>query len=649
MYQNFVSWLIFRLIFSVLEHKNSLNPKKISFSFSIIFVSVSLSAQVYYFESTNPGILCFSEMSFIDIPRENLFYTNGKYYCKPYHDDEDKKYYVYTDKRGVYQIGANLKKGNKLEIDSFRVTKNIDHVFLETKKIHDISDHFVHKYIPRSTLHEEELVIQEKPLNKKSSLFIDLYNPTRNSSPITLSIGTSKIDTTLAAYQKIRISASVNTSTNKKLDLSVLAMKAPVCIVQYGISNKNTVFFPDSEFSTHVYDNPSYLNKKYFIKRIKLNEEYQFFHIEKGELKKLSPQKKSERFKNLIFVKNSAIKEPVLKNAKEIDTAAYDFLVVYDSQFQHNIKDIRSIIKSIDQEATIFSIDAQDIYNFYSNGQPSEQAIKKYLYKTKPQNLLLIGNPDNSKNKEIGYIPTFTYKQYETGSIYVSDYAYCYFDNPYEPSIAVGRLPFRSEIYLKNYIKKVRLYLDRADNFNSTMLIDEDIIPKGKKSELLKKDDDSSDIDVTYKFFEKLITNDIIKDINNFHGDNLIHTGHGSITGWGRKGQIDNSDFEKIDDDRFFKLFDMSCWTGLYNYHDKECFAEELLKNKSGAISVVASSKRTPTSIYLPIFKELTENGNEKTIGILLNEVKRKLLEQGKVDIHDIHSFNLLGIPSLPY
>ncbi len=621
---------------------------------AFLIISNSLSAQVHYFEAENPGIFSFSKSHFQKIEKDILYYTNGESYCKPYYSDVDNKYYVYASKKGIYQIGANLNKGRKLDIDSIRVIKNIDHVFLEAKKLYSVTDHSVHKYIPRSTRYKEELVLKEKPLNRKSALFIDLYNPTRKTSHITLKIEDTTIDTTLSPYGKKRISLSTNTPKDKRLNLSLLSIRNPVCIMQYGISNVNTVFFLENDFSTHVFTKSSNFNEEYFnqmskLKGIKVHDEYQFFHIEDGELKVLRQKGESQSFTNLICSKKAIIVEPGLKKVEDIEKQNFDFLVIYDSQFENYIEDVNNLILSINKNANIFSVDAQKIYNTYSFGQPSEESIKKYLKETSPQNLLLIGSPENVHDNNSGYIPTFVNQQFETGSLYVSDYPYAYLSNPYDPIISVGRLPFRSGNYLKKYLEKIYNYIKKVDHSNSIMLIDEEILPKNVKRKLLEADNHYSDIDISHVIFEKWTTNNIIRDINESPGDVLFHTGHGSITGWGNKGQIDDSDFEKISEEKYFKLFDMSCWTGLFSNSDKECFSEELLKKKSGAISIVASSKRTPVRTYLPFFKEFTKNGNGKTIGSLLNEVKKSLLEQDQVDMHDIHSFNLLGIPSLPY
>jgi len=98
-----------------------------------------------------------------------------------------------------------------------------------------------------------------------------------------------------------------------------------------------------------------------------------------------------------------------------------------------------------------------------------------------------------------------------------------------------------------------------------------------------------------------------------------------------------------------FILIDLSCWTGTFAYHKRNCFAENLIKMKNkGAVSTISASGYTQINSYNDITHFFVKNKG-KPIGDILIRMKKNLFRTNKISLDDIHAYNLLGIPTLKY
>jgi len=161
---------------------------------------------------------------------------------------------------------------------------------------------------------------------------------------------------------------------------------------------------------------------------------------------------------------------------------------------------------------------------------------------------------------------------------------------------------------------------------------------------------------VSYKNYEE--TNLIVKYLNS---ESLIsflneenprtfqYTGHASYTGWSDHEKVEISNFKSLNVGNDFLLLDLSCWTGTFAYHKRNCFSENLLGLKDkGAVSIISSSGYTEISNYENITNFFIENKGEK-MGTLLMNMKKSLFRDKKISLDDLHAYNLLGIITLKY
>jgi predicted outer membrane repeat protein len=284
-------------------------------------------------------------------------------------------------------------------------------------------------------------------------------------------------------------------------------------------------------------------------------------------------------------------------------------------------------------------IDPDDIYDEFSFGNKSPQAVKEFLqyakanWKIGPKFVLLGADSSYDPRGYLGFgdwdiAPS---KLIDTGLMETaSDDWFVDFDNDGLPELAVGRLPARSVEEASAMVRKIINY--QASNMSEEMLLVADL------SDTFDFARANADLKVLIP--SNLRVNEIdrgnldpakarsllMEAIN--RGQKVVnYSGHGSVTLW-RGGLLTNEDaplMENVDHPSLFIL--MTCLNG-YGYDPiLDSLAESLIKADGGAIAVWSSSGMTDPDDQAAINRALYallfgDNGRNMTLGEVVVKAK---------------------------
>lgn len=280
-----------------------------------------------------------------------------------------------------------------------------------------------------------------------------------------------------------------------------------------------------------------------------------------------------------------------------------DLLIITQREYFSTVESLKALRES--QGLSVAVVDIEDIYDEFSFGNHSPQAVKDFSayaarsWKKKPRFVLLAGDASFDPKNYMGlggydHVPT---KLLDT--VYMetaSDDWFADFDNDGVPELAVGRLPFRNAAEASMMIAKivgyeqsspseeVLLVADSNDGFDFEQASAELIgtIPTGLKVNQINRGTDTA-----------AAKSRLMDAVN--RGQKLVnYAGHGSVTQW-RGNLLVNEDAAQMKNtDRLSVFVMMTCLNGYFDDPALDSLAESLLKaERGGAVAVWSSSGMT--------------------------------------------------------
>ena len=306
-----------------------------------------------------------------------------------------------------------------------------------------------------------------------------------------------------------------------------------------------------------------------------------------------------------------------------------DLLIITHRDFAGSLGNLKSLRQS--QGLSVAVVDVEDVYDEFSYGDKTPQAVKDFLvyaksnWKKAPRYLLLVGDASLDPKNYLGYgdsdyVPT---KLIDTQNMETaSDDWLTDFTGDGVEDLATGRLPVRTAQEAAAMINKIVSYdsaarsesillvADRNDgyNFESSNSLLRGLIPAGLRVEEIDRG----------RLDDAAAKSMLIESIN--RGQKIVnYTGHGSVEIW-RGNLLTNDDALSLTNARGLSLFvTMTCLNGYYQDPVLDSLAESLMKAAGGgAIAVWASSGMTEPGGQIVINQELYRtifNSAPRTLG----------------------------------
>ncbi|HXI88430.1 MAG TPA: C25 family cysteine peptidase [Blastocatellia bacterium] len=280
-----------------------------------------------------------------------------------------------------------------------------------------------------------------------------------------------------------------------------------------------------------------------------------------------------------------------------------DFVIITQHAFIDSVGQLKSLREK--QGFSVAVVDIEDVYDEFSYGQKTPQAIRDFLavtassWKKRARYALLFGDASLDPKNYLGLgdfdlVPT---KLIDTTFMETaSDDWLADFNNDGIADLAIGRLPVRTSAEAQLMIEKIIAYessrptdeallvSDRNDGFNfeewSAQLVP--LLPGNVRKIEVKRGQMG---DVAAKAA-------LIDAIN--RGQRVVnYAGHGSANVW-RGNLLNSTDASQLQNQEHLSLFvTMNCLNGYFQDPALESLSESLLKSPGGAVAVWASSSMT--------------------------------------------------------
>jgi hypothetical protein len=331
-----------------------------------------------------------------------------------------------------------------------------------------------------------------------------------------------------------------------------------------------------------------------------------------------------------------------------------DLLVITRREFATSLEPL--VAQRRRQGMAVSVVDIEDVYDEFSFGQKTPQALKDFLsyaatsWKRKPAFMLLAGNASYDPKNYLGFGETDLVPSRLIDTQYMetaSDDWLADFDNDGLPELSVGRLPARTALEAWTMTTKIVAYDDQPA-LESLLLVSDagdtyDFVgtserlrgllpPEARVRSLHRGDTDDARMRLQ-----------LIEAINS--GQRVVnYVGHGSAQSW-RGNVLTNSDVGYlINRDRLSLFVMMTCLNGFQD-SALDSLGEALLKSeRGGAVAVWASSGMTTPEVQAVMNREAYRQlfGG---VRLPLGEVMRRA--KAAVDNPDVRrTWILLGDPT---
>jgi hypothetical protein len=367
--------------------------------------------------------------------------------------------------------------------------------------------------------------------------------------------------------------------------------------------------------------------------------------------------------RTLLAVTHDRNKSPVEILANRPSTWAgsggYDFLVISHPDFVRGIRPLAALRKS--EGLTVGVVDIEDIYDEFSFGEKSPQALKDFLryagkhWSPKPKYVLLVGDASFDPRDYMGfgnqdYVPT---KMVDTFYMETaSDDWFVDVDDDGLPDVAIGRLPVQTKEEADAVISKIVSY-GQCDPVKEALLVADRV------------EQDDYDFEGSSEGLESILPHAVgIRRIFRSHygsdaeareailgsineGPLLVnYVGHGSVGLW-RGDLLTSTDTGGLANEKGLPLFvTMTCFNGFFQAPYMDSLGEALMKApQGGAVAVWASSGLTipeEQSVMNQEFMRLLFDRESLTVGEAARRAKASTTDQ---DVRK--TWILFGDPSM--
>lgn len=349
----------------------------------------------------------------------------------------------------------------------------------------------------------------------------------------------------------------------------------------------------------------------------------------------------------------------------------YDYIIVTYNDFADAVKPLADYRSN--QGYKVLTVKIGDIYNEFSYGVETPQAIKDFLgsayknWSVKPEFVLLIGDATldykdisgYGKNNGVkSYVPAYLYDYPVLGEV-PSDNWFVDVEGDVLPEMKIGRIPAKTPSDVSAVIDKI--------------ISHEESVNKSKRV-LLAADDDLQVFETLSNSIGKLIPVDysvkelyqssyaadfrkgIIDEINSGAAI-LNYTGHGSVVDWTKENAFSSQDTVYLTNKGSYPfVVALNCLNGYFVLPDdgvgggESSIAESfLLASERGAVAVFAASSIGYASEHDPLAKELYGDIFEDgiTLGEVVTRAKETAYNNGKGVPEDVvQTFIFFGDPA---
>ena len=340
----------------------------------------------------------------------------------------------------------------------------------------------------------------------------------------------------------------------------------------------------------------------------------------------------------LVFAGGQALHPDLVKrndpSSWATQKAGFDYLMITSRDFKTNVEPLAQLRRN--QGLTVAVVDVEDLYDEFSFGLHSPQAVHDFLqtavnnWSRKPRYVLLAGDASYDPKNYLGqgstdFVPTrlFDTALMETASDdWLAD-----LDGDGIADLAIGRLPLRTAGDADLMVSKIISYENMAPDPQRNVILVADysfegsssavqgLVPAGVPVQVINR---SSSDDGT-------IHTQIINGIN--QGPRLVnYVGHGSIGVWTGAPVLSTDDASSLTNNSRLSVFVMmTCMNGYFENAYDDSLSEALLRTQGGAVAVWASTGLTEPGGQDLIDQELYRQlfgGAQPTLGYAVLNAK---------------------------
>jgi hypothetical protein len=353
----------------------------------------------------------------------------------------------------------------------------------------------------------------------------------------------------------------------------------------------------------------------------------------------------------------AALRMEVPSSWKQTANAA-DFVIITTGAFSQTMESLKA--RRQGQGWTVAIVDIEDIYDEFSYGQKTPQAVKDFLsftakWNKTPRFALFAGDAtyDPKNYLQVGdfdFVPT---KLIDTNHMETaSDDWLVDFNNDGFPEMNVGRLPVRSVEEVSLLVDKIAAYesstpsrevllvADTTDIYDFEESIDslETMIGSRAQVEQIKRG----------RLDAETARRQLLEALN--RGQKLVnYAGHGSVNLW-RGNLLTNADARGLTNQKLSVVVILTCLNGYFHDPVLDSLGESLLKaERGGAVAVWSSSSLTEPYPQIvmneELYKQLFNSSSIGGVPTLGEMIKKAKLTTGDSDIR--RTWILFGDPTM--
>ncbi|HSO75032.1 MAG TPA: C25 family cysteine peptidase, partial [Blastocatellia bacterium] len=317
------------------------------------------------------------------------------------------------------------------------------------------------------------------------------------------------------------------------------------------------------------------------------------------------------------------------------------------------------------QGLSVLMVDIDDVYDEFSFGQRTPQALKDFLrhaattWKKKPRFVLLAGDASFDPRNYMGagdfdFVPS---KLIDTAFMETSsDDWFADIDGDGIAELALGRFPVRTAQEAASIVQKIFAYEESVKSDSVLLVADSNdiydfegasdkllpLLPSNIKAEVVNRGHIGNDAAARSQILAALNA-----------GQRIVnYTGHGNADQW-RGNLLQAGDAAALTNDKHLSLFVlMTCLNGYFNHPTQSSLAESMLKAPGGAAVVWASTGQsgpfdqslTNQEFYRLIFNGDSANGKPLTLGEAAVRAKKAINDR---DVR--RTWVLFGDPSMMF